>query len=134
MNKSRKQYLRERFKETYGRVPEELLNQDSISERDLEVALRLENNKLASIALIIQAEEALEDIDEDHISQETKEDIRSTKAKIRFSKNVESARYGMPWERIRDLFLTGQHEVLEEEYTEDWDAEDLLRANTESKD
>ena len=86
----------------------------------------MDRDKFTSIALIVQAEETLSDIDKDHLSEDSRRDIDQTESKLRFSKKVEMARYGMDWSRIRDLFLAGQYDVLEDNYSEDWDAEDLM--------
>lgn len=123
----RKQILREEFEDIYGQSPESLLDDDyEPAERDLEIAVAMNRDKFTSIAVIIQAEETLCDIDEEHLSDESREDIQSTKSQLRFSKKVACAKYGMPWPEIRELFLTRQYDVLDDHYSEDWGAEDLL--------
>lgn len=125
---TRKDMLREEFEKTHGKSPEEFFGDDhEFSERDLEVALAIDRDRLTSVALLIESEEMMREIDEGHLSEESKEEIRSTKAKIRFNKKVEMARYGMQWTEIRDLFLSGQYDVLDENYNEDWDAKDLAK-------
>lgn len=126
MTKEREQVLRERFREIYDCKPEEMFNDtEEIQERDMEVAIRLNNDHLTGIALIIQAEYSLKDLEEEHMSNEFIDEIRSTEAKLKFNKRVECARYGKPWNEIRDLFLAGQYDELREAYSEDWDIEKL---------
>ncbi|WP_207587173.1 hypothetical protein [Halomontanus rarus] len=130
---SRKEYLRNQFEAAYGELPEALLGEDyEPSERDLELAVALDRDQLTSIALIIQAEEILAALDEDHLSEGSKDEIRSTEAKLLFSKKVECARYSMEWIEIRDLFLSGQYDVLDENYDEDWDVVDLENWDVET--
>jgi hypothetical protein len=126
MADSRKEYLREQFIETYGEEPETLLDDHEPSERDLELALAMDRDKFTSIAVIVQAEQTLDDVDLEHLSGESQDEIRELRAKMRFSKKVEMAKFDMPWDRIRDLFVSGQYDALEEAYDEDWDAEDLM--------
>lgn len=126
MAKTREQILRENFEEIYECKPEKMFHDtEEIKERDLEVAIRLNNDHLSGIALIIQAEDSLKDLDEEHMSDEFIDEIRSTEAKLKFNKRVECARYGKPWNEIRDLFLAGQYEELRDAYSEDWDIENL---------
>lgn len=126
MAKEREQVLRQRFSEIYDCKPEEMfINTKEIQERDIELAIRLNNNHLTGIALIIQAEDSLSDLDEEHMSDEFIDEIRSTEAKLKFNKRVECARYGKPWNEIRDLFLAGHYDELREAYSEDWDIEPL---------
>lgn len=131
MMETRKEYLRQQFIETYDRQPEEVFDDYEPTERDLEVALRLDRDKFASIAVIIRAERFLEEVDKDHLSEESKEDIETTEAQLRFSKKVEMAKYGMPWSEIRQLFQLGKYDELEEAYSEEWDFEDLAKWETD---
>lgn len=117
-------YLKQQFKDTYDSDPEEMFDHE-IDERDLEIALRLKKDKLTGIALSINAEQTLDEMDEKQLSEESRSDIKSTRAKLRFNKKVACARYGKPWSEIKDLFLTGQYEELEKNYSEDWDITDL---------
>lgn len=129
---SRKQLLREQFEKEYGKSPESILGDDyDPSERDLELALRLRKSPATEIALIIQAENLIDELDEAHLSDGSIEDVESMKTKLRFNKKVVMAKYGMQWSRIRDLFIAGDYETLEENYSEDFDAEDLAKWETE---
>lgn len=122
---NRKEYLREQFFDAYGKEPEEVLDDYDPSERDLEIALRLKKDELFEIMLLMNAEQHLNQIDEDHLSQESQDDIQRTKSQIRFNKKVVQAKFGMEWSRIKDLFITGQYDKLEDAYSEDWDVDDL---------
>lgn len=123
MAESRKEYLREQVVEQFG---EEVLEQiegknGELSERDLEMALRMKNDRITEIAVLVRSENFFDDLDEEHLSEETKKDVEDTRRKLNFNKAVVSAHYDMPWEEIRDLFHAGDYETLEEEYDEELD-------------
>lgn len=124
IGKDRKEILSKRFRETWDREPSEVFG-EHFDERELEIGIRMKDNPMISLALLIQSIQELEDIDKDHLSKESKEEMKTTRKMIDFNKKIECVRYGMDWSKIQDLFMSNQYQELEDARREDFDLEEM---------
>jgi hypothetical protein len=123
----RKQYLVESFKERYGEHPDEVFTDVEWDVEALERAISYKNEPLTLLGTIMKHEQDIKSLqeDKDHMSEETKEELRDIKSKHRLMKKMQCATYETDWSELRDLYVAGMYEELRDRYKENPDLDKM---------
>lgn len=107
--------VEERFDEMFDEDLKEYMREQwegELSVKDKRKAIRMKQDSIFELQMLVHHDQYLDSLDEDHLSKESRNKMRQTKANLKFNKKVKEEEYGLDWSEIEQMVVAGEFEEL----------------------
>lgn len=107
--------VEERFEELFDKDLKKYMRKQwggSLSISDKRKAIRMKQDSIFQLKMLVHHNQYLESLDQEHLSKETCNKVRETQAKLKFNKKVKEDEYGLDWEIIEQMVVAGEFTKL----------------------